>query len=179
VTLYDSGRGKNDTEAWKNDAETVIHETAHQTAFNTGVHNRFTITPRWVVEGLGCLFEARGVYDSSHYPNVEDRINRGRLSSFRQIVAAGWAPGSLLSLVESDRIFETHPSIAYAQAWALTMFLSETQPRNYNAYLAKTAARKDFEPYAAAQRRADFTASFGSDLRMLEAQFLRYIAGLK
>ncbi len=72
-----------------------------------------------------------------------------------------------------------NPGAAYAEAWALTFYLSETRPRQYNAYLAKTAARPNFEPYTAAQRRADFTAAFSTDPRMLEADYLRFIAGLK
>src|SRR5262245_43854241 len=39
-----------DSPQWSGSAETIIHEAAHQTAFNTSVHNRFSATPRWVVE---------------------------------------------------------------------------------------------------------------------------------
>ena len=31
---------------WSLNAETIIHEAAHQTAFNTGIHNRFAHPPR-------------------------------------------------------------------------------------------------------------------------------------
>ncbi|HEX4146029.1 MAG TPA: DUF1570 domain-containing protein [Pirellulales bacterium] len=183
IMLYDSSvgpaHGAGSDSAWQQDAATVIHEATHQTAFNTGVHNRFSQPPRWLAEGLGMLFEARGTYDSRHWPGQEDRVNRGRLTQFRQYLAGGRRPGAFLGIVESDRLFETNPGAAYAEAWALTFYLSETRPRQYNAYLALTAARKDFEPYTAARRRADFTATFAVDPRMLEADYLRYIANVK
>ena len=46
---------------WTTNADTIIHEAAHQTAFNTGVHTRCGDSPRWLVEGLGTMFEARKV----------------------------------------------------------------------------------------------------------------------
>ena len=59
VLLYDASGGSSD---WHVNAETIIHEATHQTAFNSGLHNRFGPTPRWLAEGLGMLFEARGVW---------------------------------------------------------------------------------------------------------------------
>jgi Protein of unknown function (DUF1570) len=179
IMLYDSAIGKSDSAAWQQDASTIVHEAAHQTAFNTGVHNRFSPPPRWLAEGLGMLFEARGTYDARHYPGQEDRINRGRLTQFRQYLAGGRPKGAFLGMIDSDRLFEINPAAAYAEAWALTFYLSETRPRQYNAYLAKTAARPNFEPYVSAQRMADFNSAFGTDPRMLEADYLRFIAGIK
>jgi hypothetical protein len=175
ITLFDSTGGKNTSAAWQQDASTIIHEATHQTAFNTGIHSRFALPPRWLAEGLGMLFEARGVYDSARYPNPGDRVNSNRLSQFRQYLGIGRKSGAFLDVVESDRPFETNPAVAYAESWALAYFLSETQPRNFNKYLATTAAREMFTPYTAAQRHADFTAAFGSDLRILEANYLRFI----
>ena len=110
ITLFDSSDGKHATAAWQQDASTIIHEATHQTAFNTGVHSRFALPPRWLAEGLGMLFEARGVYDSAHYPLVGDRVNRGRLAQFRQYQGIGRKSGAFLDVVESDRRFETDPA---------------------------------------------------------------------
>ena len=79
----------------------------------------------------------------------------------------------------SDSLFGRNPGAAYAEAWALSFFLVETDPQKYTKYLALTAARPAFAEYTAAQRTADFTSVFGSDWRMLEARLLRFIAGLK
>ena len=117
IMLYDSGDGKRSATAWQQDASTIIHEATHQSAFNTGVHSRFALPPRWLAEGLGMLFEARGVYDSAHYPNAGDRINRDRLAAFRQYLAIGRKSGSYLDIVQSDRLFATDPALAYAEAW--------------------------------------------------------------
>ncbi len=53
ITLYDVGGTAAGSAAWHQNADTIIHEATHQTAYNTGVHRRFAQTPKWVVEGLG------------------------------------------------------------------------------------------------------------------------------
>ena len=68
---------------------------------------------------------------------------------------------------------------SYAEAWALTFYLVEQEPRKYMQFLTKMAALKPFVEYPAAQRLADFKAIFGSDTRMFEANFLRFIEGVK
>jgi hypothetical protein len=178
VTLYDVAEGKK-TAAWHENADTIIHEATHQTAFNTGLHSRLSLPPRWVVEGLGTLYEARGVWDSRNYKQIEDRVNQGRLRNFKQIIASGRPTGLMVDLINSDRLFQENPAAAYAEAWALSFYLVETQPAKYAQYLALTAARPSFEPYSAAQRMKDFTSVFGSDFRMLDANLLRFVEPLK
>jgi len=179
IMLYDRGGGNGNSADWQQNAATIIHEATHQTAFNTGIHRRFSITPRWLVEGLGTMFEAPGVWDSRAHPGREDRINRGRLNQFREYTLPRWKAGALQTLVGSDRLFESDSQAAYSEAWALSFFLFETQSRKYCDYLALTARRPVFETYSSAQRLADFTSIFGSDFRMLESRFLRFIAELK
>ncbi len=179
IALFDAAASRGNAQAWQQNAATIIHEAAHQAAFNSGVHSRFAPPPRWLAEGLGTLFEAQGIWDSRRFTAIEDRINRGRLASFRQYAATSRKTGALAELVNSDRLFEQDPVAAYGEAWALTFFLSETQPRKYTEYLAKTAARERFAAYPAAQRLADFTSIFGTDLGRLEIEFLRYLAAVK
>ena len=85
----------------------------------------------------------------------------------------------LASIVASDDLFHADPQAAYAEAWALSFCLIETEPRQYAQYLKRTASRPPFRQYTAAERTADFTAVFGGDWRMLEARFLRFMAGVK
>jgi hypothetical protein len=179
ITLYDMAAGSNDPEAWKQNASTIVHEATHQTAFNTGLHRRFADTPKWVVEGLGTLFESRGVWDSRRYSRFEDRINRERLADFRRYQKSGRPSQGLMLVVADDRLFNSNALAAYAESWALSFYLSEQEPRKYAAYLAKTATLKPFEPYPTARRLADFKAIFGENTRMLEANYLRFIDGLK
>lgn len=179
VTLFDVGDGRANAADWQRNYSTTIHEAAHQTAFNTGIHNRFSPPPRWVAEGLGTMFEARGVNNSRAYTNQSDRINRERFEQFKQYRATRRKPDSLMQLISSDRAFDSDAIAAYGEAWMLTFYLVETLPREYAQYLARTANRPAFREYTAAARLADFTAVFGSDFRMLEARFLRFVDSLR
>lgn len=179
ITLYDLAAGNNDSESWQQNAATVVHEATHQTAFNTGVHRRFATTPTWVVEGLGTLFESRGVWDSRKYPRFEDRINREQLVNFRAYLKAGRSSPGFMQIVADDRLFRTNPLAAYAEAWAFTFYLVEREPRKYGAYLAKTADLDAFGDYSSQQRLADFHSIFGTNPRMMEADYLRFMEGLK
>ena len=86
ILMFDASGNSRD---WTVNAETIVHEAAHQTAFNTGVHSRYGAQPRWVVEGVGTMFEARGVWQSRLYPTQSDRINRGLLTRYRANAASG------------------------------------------------------------------------------------------
>lgn len=173
VAMYDVTAGRGGT-AWQTNAETIVHEATHQTAFNTGIHSRFAPPPQWVAEGLGTLFEARGIWDSRAAGPQADRVNRGQLAQFRKLLTKHKSE-TLVQLVSSDKLFRSDVDLAYAEAWALTYYLSQTQPTKYAAYLARTARRPEFQKYTSAQRLADFTAVFGENFRLLDAQFLQYM----
>lgn len=164
---------------WSINAETIIHEAAHQAAFNTGVHNRFAQPSRWIIEGLGTLFEARGVWDSAKYKSQSDRINRYRFESFQAYAKTRRKTGALADIVSSDRLFNADPEAAYAEAWALTFFLSETDPRHYLEYLKKTASVPNFTQRRSPERLGDFTSVFGTNLKLVEAKMLRFMQELK
>ncbi len=173
VAMYDVTAGRSNA-AWHANAETIIHEATHQTAFNTGIHNRFAPPPQWVAEGLGTLFEARGIWDSRNSPRPSERVNRGRLTQFRGLLPKH-KTDTLVQMVSNDKLFKSDIDLAYAEAWAFTFYLSQPQPAKYAAYLARTARRPDFQSYNSAQRLADFTAVFGDNFRLLDAQFLKYV----
>lgn len=178
ITMYDM-TGNRDVANWRWNAAVLIHEATHQMAFNTGIHSRYAPTPIWVAEGLATLFEAPGVCDSHNHTQMADRVNRPRLRTFQQSVAPRHRPELLAKMVAGDELFRSDMRTAYAEAWALSFYLTETQPRQYAAYLRRTAARPPFRQYPAAERTADFTAVFGDNWRMLEARFLRFMAGVK
>lgn len=177
IVMYDSTGGQGRGSDWTVNAETIIHEALHQCAFNGGMHNRFGDTPRWVAEGLGTLFEARGVWNSQQYPAAAERVNRGQLESFRRYLPRRKS-SAISELISADRMFETDGLGAYAESWALTHYLSETEPKKYLQYLQRTASKKAFEPYRGPERLRDFTAHFGSNFEMLNARLLRHVAGL-
>jgi len=179
ISLYDVTAGRAANVPWQTNADTILHEVAHQVAFNTGVHRRFAQTPKWVVEGLGTMFEAPGVWDAARHPQPQDRLNIGRLRDFQQYAAKRRRKGSLAEFVQSDRIFDINPSDAYAEAWALSFYLCETQPRKYAAYMKKMAELDPFRRYESPQRLQDFLATFGPNLSLLETQFVKYMSELK
>lgn len=177
ILVFDQGDGHNPGN-WETDYSVVIHEAAHQTAFNTGIHSRFGNTPVWVVEGIGTLFEAPGVYNARHHRQREDRINRYRFASFLQQLAT--RPENTLShLISSDKLFEVDWRVAYANAWALTFYLTEREPAKYAEYLSKTAHHPSFTPYSSQARLKDFTDTFGTDLKMLDVRMVRFIESMQ
>jgi hypothetical protein len=178
VAMYDVGNGSKSDDAWAANSETLIHELAHQIAFNTGVHHRNVLAPRWLCEGLGTLFEARGVWKSRDYKQQKDRLNVGRLRDYQRFAVKG-SEGVLLPLIESDKVFESNASLAYAYAWALTFWLTETQPRKYSDYLQLTARRPAGANYSKAERLRDFSGVFGADMKMFETRFVRYLKDVK
>jgi hypothetical protein len=178
VTLYDQGAGASSARLWQQNEATIIHEATHQVAFYTGVHTRFSPTPRWLAEGLGTMFEAPGVWDWRHHPDLSDRVNRGRLREFRHWKSHGRTSGAFVNLLASDREFNSNPSAAYAEAWAWVLFLTETYPQKFGEYVQKVASRGNFDPYPLARRMSDFTSVFGDDFRLLERYFLEFMAKL-
>jgi hypothetical protein len=174
VFLFDSTAEGTD---WSQNADTIIHEATHQTAFNVGIHSRFGGTPRWVTEGLATMFEARGVWSSASHSKQKERLNQGRLDDMRHF-SGQHSLKTLTAMLADDKMFQSKPELAYAQAWALSFFLCETRPHDYCRYLATTAAREDFSDYSAEERVQDFTKHFGENMKMLDAQFIRYIERL-
>jgi Protein of unknown function (DUF1570) len=164
---------------WRQNAAMLLHEAAHQAAFNTGLHSRLSTPPQWLAEGLATLFEARGIWNSETYRELSDRVNRNRLGDFRRFADAHRSAEWIQALVTSDRPFTQDVVLAYAQSWALTFYLNETQPAAYNRYLRTTAARSPFLRPTATDRVADFSKCFGDDWRSLDAHVRRFTAELR
>lgn len=178
ISMFDIGAGKSNKIDWRMNNETIIHEATHQTAYNTGIHRRFGAAPRWVVEGLGTLFEAPGVHNSRANASQGSRINRGRFDDFRANLPTR-KPGTLAEMITSDRLFQMDASRAYGEAWAFTFWLVETRPQLYSKYLQTMAARPAFQEYTSEERLKDFTTVFGSNFKLLESQFLQYMGTVR
>ncbi len=175
VVLFDQGDGGKEEKAWESTCKVVLHEATHQIAFNTGINDRFCRPPLWVCEGLAMLFEAPGVYASNRYRLQKERINRGRYEDFVRLPELRDLTARMTA---SDRFFQAAPSAAYAEAWALTFFLTEAHPTKFNQYLRRMARRPKFKPYTARERLDDFQAVFGSDGPRFDAQFKRFFGRL-
>jgi hypothetical protein len=178
IITYDQSNGNTTNQSWFFNADTIIHEATHQTAFNTGVHNRFGPVPRWVSEGLAMLFEAKGVNNSMYYTKQKDRINRERLIDLKHYIETGKSRGQLSRLITSDRLFRTDQNLAYALAWGMTFYLSEKMPSKYHRFLREDSQRTNFQSFSSRERAAAFSQIFGSDLESLESRMEHFIAGL-
>lgn len=189
VTLYDqaadsvspSKPGKSRNPKFQMDEasrKVAVHETIHQLAFNSGLHQRIGENPRWVVEGLATLLEA-GALESTNRTDTAERVNPERLRQFQEYRARRPA-GSLITLIsEDEKLYHSAPLDFYSESWAVTFYLSETRRPDYIRYLKKIAARDPMATrYDAAERIADFQSVFGKDLRWMETQFLRFIERL-
>ncbi|MFC1757944.1 DUF1570 domain-containing protein [Planctomycetota bacterium] len=153
--------GSEGYEDWLVNASTVIHESAHQTAFNTRVQRRFGAAPAWVSEGIGTLFEAKGVWNVFKYRLEKHRVNEHRLDQFRRTVNDGNFEDTVRNLISSDRIVMRSPDRGYGTAWAMTFFATERRSAQYARYLKTMYKREPFNIYTVQQRIADFERSFG------------------
>jgi hypothetical protein len=176
IFLYDAGLETD--EDWTASIDTIIHEATHQTAYNVGIHRRFAEQPRWLVEGLAMMFEAKGLWDAKSSHTRKDRLNRGRLDDFRYMLK-GRSANTIPNMIASDKSFKADPAAAYAEAWTLSFFLCETRPREYCDYLAKVGSRKAFSEYSPKKRLQDFARYFGSDFKQLDADLVRFVEDLK
>ena len=178
IALYDSSNGGENLKRWKEDAATIYHEAAHQAAFNCGIHHRFTGPPRWVSEGLGTLFEAPGVWNGTTYIGRDARINRRMLETFqREFIETGDAL-DLEALISNDKIFQSDPQRGYALAWALSFYLSETQPDNYLKLLQQTSSKQSFQRVESLERRHDWDAVMTTPMASLERHMKDYFQKL-
>jgi hypothetical protein len=178
ITMYDVTTQSVPNSQWHVNAATIIHEAAHQTAFNVGVHSRMGQDPRWIVEGLGTMFEAPGVWDSRHHPQLNDRVHQYQLETYRRSTRSGDSLELLQRQLASDQLFTRATSTAYAHAWALTFYLTEREPRRYADYLRRLKSRPAFREYSPEERLRDFALTFGNDLKMFDARLQRFIGEL-
>jgi Protein of unknown function (DUF1570) len=175
ILMYDVTAGGRVPIDWGVNAATIVHEAAHQTAFNVGLHNRFSATPRWLTEGLGTLFEARGVFDSRSYGEFRDRVNVEQLVSVRSRYKSEFPRQTFLGLLASDQLFDTDPQRAYALSWSLTFMLSEQEPRKLAEYLSTTASRPAFREVTPTDRLTDFVKVFGNILPTLDSRVWQFL----
>jgi Protein of unknown function (DUF1570) len=165
------------TQTFRNDANigTIMHEVAHQLAFNGGLLNRQGDAGLWLVEGMACYCEAtrNGEWQGIGEPNPQ------RLGVLARVLEKGGEFIPLLDMVRSDDWLRQQGTtvsqalLGYAQSWALYRYLMEVHPRKLREYLALIYPRRTPE-----QRLADFAEVFGGDVPKFEAKYHQYIRTL-
>lgn len=150
-------------------ALTLIHEATHQIAFNTGLHNRMGNNPRWIVEGLAMMFET--TVGRGRQPTI---ANPTRLKRFRQMLEEERTIPLADFVADCEPAFRGNALDAYAQAWAVTYYLSETRRADYTRYLKAIASNDPLAESTPETRLAEFRHSFGEDVSWLEVQMQRF-----
>jgi len=158
---------------------TIIHEATHQIAFNSGLHARYADISLWVSEGLAVFFETPDLRSSQGWRNIGG-VQLSRLAQFRQY-RKDRPEDSLRTLLADDgRFRQTSTALdAYAEAWALHHFLITTRLKDYVRYQQQLSARPLLIYDTPEERLAAFRQAFGEDLAALDAEFLRYVSGLR
>lgn len=158
---------------------TIIHEATHQMAYNCGLHKRYADIPLWVSEGLAIFFETPDLRSSQGWRNIGG-VHASRLAQFRHYLS-GRPPDSLRTLLADDSRFRQADTAldAYAEAWALSHFLIATRSKDYVRYQQQLGAKPLLIYDTPEERVSEFQQAFGEDLAALDAEFLRYVAGLR
>ena len=172
--------GRRQNADWSDNADTIIHEATHQTAFNTGIHNRFARPAGLARRRAGHDVRGPRRLELAVVPHAQRPHQQGPAAPTSAPNLKNRKPGTFGNLIASDQMFKTDAAAAYAEAWAMTLFLCETRPRELAAVLRRRLAdRADFSNYFATERVNDFAECFGSDFKQLEANFLNWMAEIR
>jgi hypothetical protein len=158
-------------------AETVRHEVAHQSAFNSGVHSRLNDTPKWITEGLGQMFEPTSMADQRAGASLNDMTNAPSLKKLQSkfdLADPREFAQAIEQIVASDAMFKDDKQVelAYAVSWSMMFYLAQRQPEAFATMLNHTASRPPFIEYDRDQRRQDFLRIVGQD----EFAFSKHLA---
>ncbi len=110
----------------------AIHEATHQLAFNTGIQKRGVMYPMWFAEGLATSFET--IAPAAPFGPMQDNPHRraaflkeadnGGLLDYSTFVGQATPPTESESMIGS----------AYAQSWALFVYLYRQKPQALRRY---------------------------------------------
>jgi hypothetical protein len=145
LVIFDFRPGQRDLEvrAQRVNLFTLVHETAHQLSYNTGILDRTGDMPVCISEGLATYVEMWQPGGKSPI----GQVNWPRLEALRH--AEDWIP--IRDLLADDKAFEpATEQLAYAESWLLLHHLlksSSWQPR-IREYLARAHVAEDSAAFA-------------------------------
>lgn len=149
------------------DAVKIIHEAAHQFAFNTGLQKRRVMYPLWFSEGLATSFESGQTFSGN---DVRGRC-LAEMYRQRRLIPLG----KFITMTRLPADGRMHKDI-YAQACGLFNFLCRyrnEQLRNYIAELYKLEpGRRSVQSL-----RSEFVDVFGP-IEKLESSWLEFVESL-
>lgn len=162
----------------EDDMEVVSHEATHQLAGNTGLMPRGKIALRWAHEGLASYFES----SSDAVWNGIGAVNERRLKSYYRILQD--ESRRPIELLINDFLFhqpkdDKEEVDAYGQAWALTHYLMETEPKKLVEYYRRTSQLDPSQGPITRGELVEIFANVFGDLRQLEGDWHRYMQSLE
>ncbi len=160
--------------------QTVAHEGAHQVLANIGVQPRLSAWPLWLTEGFAefCATPTRNKKGQIKWDRPGG-INPLHMATLRELDdplstrlheqdpqgRAPARPTRMLdseSLVTKDRLTPTD----YAQAWALTYYLTQSRKADFIRYLQAMGRMPPLEPRSPEQHLAEFRRFFAEPSKL-------------
>ena len=164
-------------------ADTVRHEAAHQSAFNSGVHSRVTDTPKWISEGIGQMFEPAGMTANSSQDSRKRLSKESMYILFRDFPKRNDTNFSqaVFNLITADEMFADDKTVerAYATSWAMMFYLAEREPKAFARILNHTSKRPPFRPYSRTDRIRDFEKVVGLEVFEFSKRVNWFVHSLK
>ena len=177
VLLYDATQGTETDALWQQNTVTIIHEATHQMAFNTRIHSRLAVPPRWVGEGLAMLFEAPG-FATRNAIDSPRTASTPIAHSVPRVPAGGRSAGTMQRLIQdSDRLFAC-AGRGLSRGVGSDLLLRD-RPSEVPRLPGPHGRTRTLKKYSAAEQLKEFTDVFGTDLQLLESRYLRFISQLK
>lgn len=177
IVLYDVMAGRKAFEDALEQITTIVHEAAHQLAFNYALQRRLADNPLWLTEGLAMYFETPDLQSPTGWKKAglfNPPRARDLYLEFEQ------HPDLALStLLASDALFREprRESGAYALAWGLFYFLMKQKTVKMIEYLKGISGKPPLVWDTPEQRIHEFELAFGT-ARDVSRQAGKYFAKL-
>jgi len=146
------------------DVVKIIHEAAHQFAFNTGLQKRRVMYPLWLSEGLATSFEAGQIFGSDDVRTLRlaELYHQGKLIPLNEFITITRLPAS----------GQTQKDI-YAQACGLFNFLCKEYSGKLKNYLSELYKLEPGKRNVQVLR-SEFVSAFGP-IDKLEGSWRQFI----
>lgn len=159
---------------------TMVHESVHQLAFNSGLQVRMADNPVWLSEGLSVYFEPITPRSSTLWTKpglVNGRLHPIFMNSLRgnQMMVPF---GTLVSSDESFLSVDSAPA-AYAESWGLVSYLFKQEKAGMRAYLQKIGQHKPLQPLSREERIREFEEAFGKSPDEMQPLTVSFVQRLR
>ncbi len=160
--------------------ETIVHEAVHQLSFNSGLQVRYAANPTWLSEGLAVYFETASGRGSLIWSRPGEP-NRTHLPGFRNTVSGSNLRLPFSALLSSDSAFSSaeQAADAYAESWALTMYLIRSNRDGFDQLMLRQQQRIPLTAMSGDQRLAEIAEVTGSVPAELEAEVIRFMSRIR